>query len=122
LIVVLIVYDSMTGNVERFVKKLNMESLKIHKELRIAEPYVLITYTTRMGEVSNKTRDFLFDNYPFLKGVASSGNRNWGTNFAKAADIISEQYKVPIILKFELSGTEQDLNTFKERLRELEVH
>jgi protein involved in ribonucleotide reduction len=118
----LIVYDSFTGNVERFIKKTEMRSIKIYKGLIIDEPFVMVTYTTRMGEIPNKTRDFLFDNYLFLKGIASSGNRNWGTNFAKAADIISEQYKVPIILKFELSGTEQDLNTFKERLRELEIY
>lgn len=109
----LIVYDSLTGNVERFAKKLEeFNKIKIHKDLIINDPYILITYTTGIGSVPKTTADFLLNNHQFLKGVAVSGNRNWGNSFTKAADIISQEYKVPILLRFELSGTQSDLNKF----------
>lgn len=76
------------------------------------EPYILITYTTGFGQVPQTTLDFLTNNHHFLLAVASSGNRNWGNNFGKSADIISELYKVPIIHKFELSGTQKDVEIF----------
>ncbi len=111
----------MTGNVERFVKKLEIKNvIKITGGLIVEEPYVLITYTTGMGKTPKKTEEFLIDNHLYLRGVASSGNRNWGNNFSKAADTISDQYDVPIILKFELAGLENDVNLFIERLREIE--
>lgn len=40
----------------------------------------------------------------------SSGNSNWGDNFAKSGEIISETYKVELIGKFELAGTEKDVD------------
>ena len=102
----------MTGNVERFVKKLNMEHIKIHKDLIIIESFVLVTYTTKMGQIPKKTIEFLEDNYSYLKGVSSSGNMLWAKLYAKAADTISEMYKVPLISKFELSGNEKDVEKF----------
>jgi protein involved in ribonucleotide reduction len=113
----LIAYDSKTGNVKRFVKKLNMHTVKIADNLLIEEPFILVTYTTGFGEVPETTARFLERNYKFLKGVAASGNKNWGNNYAKSAELISMQYNVPIISKFELSGTNQDVARF---LREVE--
>lgn len=112
----------MTGNVERFVKKLNMRNKRIKSKMLIDESYVLITYTTRFGEVPKSTSDFLEENHHHLKGVSSSGNRNWGLNFGRAADIISKEYGVPLLLKFELSGLENDVGLFIERLREFETY
>lgn len=113
----------MTGNVERFVRKLELEKIiKITDGLVVIEPFVLVTYTTGIGRLPKKTEEFLKGNHPYLKGVASSGNRNWRDNFGKAADMISEQYNVPIILKFELAGLENDVNLFIERLREIETY
>ncbi|WP_372011436.1 class Ib ribonucleoside-diphosphate reductase assembly flavoprotein NrdI [Paenibacillus chitinolyticus] len=108
----IIIYDSKTGNVERFVKKLNLECYRIVPQLKVSTSFILVTYTTGFGEVSRSTKDFLEANHVHLKGVASSGNRNWGVKFAKAADIIADTYKVPAIIKFELSGTEKDVAKF----------
>lgn len=118
----LIVFDSRTGNVERFVKKLNLSCVKIENDSVVSQPFVLVTYTDGFGNVPKSTLQFLEKNNVFLKGVASSGNRNWGVNFAKSADIISRMYNVPIILKFELSGTSRDVFEFNERLCEVEPH
>lgn len=120
----LIVYDSLTGNVKRFIEKLDMRSVKIHKELKVDEPFVLVTYTTKFGETPKTTSDFLIKKNRNLIAVASSGNRLWGMKFAVSANQISEKYNVPIILKFELSGNEvevdkfiQEVNTIDERTK-----
>lgn len=117
-----IVYYSKTGNVKRFVNKLEVEALEIHSSLFIDEPYILVTPTTGFGKVPIEVMRFVEDNKNLLKGVASSGNMNWGSNYAKAAEVISSLYNVPIILKFELHGTKQDIEIFQERVRLIELH
>jgi protein involved in ribonucleotide reduction len=115
----LIAYDSKTGNVKRFVKKLSMRTVEIVDNLLIEEPFILVTYTTGFGEVPETTARFLERNYKFLKGVAASGNKNWGNNYAKSAELISMQYNVPIISKFELSGTNQDVARFLQEVEKV---
>lgn len=118
----LIAYDSKTGNVRRFVNKLNMRVIQIEEDLILNEPFVLITYTTGFGQVPQKVMKFLEKNHKYLRGVAASGNRNWGDMFAKSADIISVKYMIPIVTKFELSGTELDVQNFKRRVMEIAAH
>ncbi|TVY10001.1 class Ib ribonucleoside-diphosphate reductase assembly flavoprotein NrdI [Paenibacillus cremeus] len=119
----IVVWDSRTGNVERFVNKLEgIEKVKIHNDIIVDEPFVLITYTTGMGKVPQSTLDFLEHNHQHMLGVACSGNRNWGDSYARAADIISQKYNVPILLRFELSGLSSDVNSLMERLRQFEAH
>lgn len=108
----LIVYDSKTGNVRRFVKKLGLPSVEISGDLVIEEPFVLVTYTTGFGQVPEKVTTFLRRNHRYLRGVSASGNRNWGASFAKSADTIAREYGVPVISKFELSGTGRDVEHF----------
>lgn len=115
----LIAYDSRTGNVRRFVRKLDAETVQIDDGLIVNQPFIAVTYTTGFGEVPKKVDDFLKVNGEHLVGVAASGNRNWGQSFARSADVIAERYGVPVICKFELSGTEQDVKQFMERVEEL---
>ncbi|WP_195574479.1 class Ib ribonucleoside-diphosphate reductase assembly flavoprotein NrdI [Paenibacillus sp. 1001270B_150601_E10] len=109
-----IVFDSKTGNVKRFVGKLDMECTQITPDLEMEEPYILITYTTGFGQAPQATKDFLSRNGRLPLAVASSGNMNWGTNYGRAANLIAEQYGVPILMKFELSGTPKDVARFKQ--------
>lgn len=109
----------MTGNVRRFVEKLGIEAIDIENEPIAKEPFVLITYTFGFGEVPQCVNDWLQNNGAMLRGVASSGNRNWGGFFGLAADKISHGYGVPILLKFEQHGTSEDVRAFKERLCEI---
>ncbi len=115
----LIAYHSRTGNVRRFVRKLDEDHVPIDELLIVERPFIVVTYTTGFGEVPHKVDAFLQRNYPYLIGVAASGNRNWGRSFAKSADVIAEKYNVPVISKFELSGTEKDVHRFKERVKEI---
>jgi protein involved in ribonucleotide reduction len=80
---------------------------------KVDEPFVLVTYTDKFGEVPITTQNFLSNNHELLLGVSASGNRRWHDTYCMAADVISKQYAVPIISKFELSGNKDDVNTFK---------
>lgn len=118
----LVVYHSKTGNVKRFINKLNMRAMSLDEQYEVDEPFVLVTYTTGFGQVPEKVSSFLKHNFQMLRGVSASGNRNWGTGFAKSADTISELYNVPVISKFELSGTNYDTQHFVERVRTIEAY
>lgn len=121
---IIIVYDSKTGNVQRFINKvkneLNIETVKIYDGLIIKKTFILVTYTTGFGQVPKTTKDFLMKNHQYMIAVASSGNMNWGMKFAVAADEISKKYSVPIILKFELSGTQKDVQRFIEEVKNID--
>ena len=118
----LIVFDSMTGNVERFVNKLkNYKAYRINDKLIMNDEYCLITYTIGFGEVPETTKRFLENNYKHLKAVATSGNKVWGDNFGRAGEIISKRYNVPLILKFELSGNEIDIEKFNEEVMRIDT-
>eukprot|EP01132_Coremiostelium_polycephalum_P020478 gene20478-24326_t len=76
-----------TGNVERFVHKIKAltgwEVLRITENIEIKKAGHLVTYTTRIGEVPDSTQAFLQRYADYVTTVSSSGNRNWGKNFAK---------------------------------------
>ncbi|MDF4197333.1 class Ib ribonucleoside-diphosphate reductase assembly flavoprotein NrdI [Bacillus subtilis] len=113
----LIAYYSRTGNVRRFVTKTGLRAVEITPDLALAEPFVCVTGTYGFGQVARPVDDFLAANSAYLTGVAASGNRNWGGNYAKAADIIAAQYGVPVIGRFELAGTDADVRQFIERVK-----
>lgn len=117
----LVVYDSLTGNVKRFVGKLDMESIQLTDSLIVNEPYILVTYTVGFGQVPEGTQRFLLNNNHYIMGVASSGNRNWGSNFARAASSISKEYNVPIIHTFELAGNVDDVGIFNREVESIVV-
>lgn len=116
----LLVYDTKTRNVERFVHKLRGFRLqKIHEQLQVREPFILVTYTTGFGQVPETTRTFLQQNHRHIIGVAVSGNRVWGSHFGKSGDTISREYQVPLIHKFELAGTKKDVEIFQQGVYEI---
>ncbi|GAA4142675.1 class Ib ribonucleoside-diphosphate reductase assembly flavoprotein NrdI [Sphingobacterium lactis] len=109
-------YDSRTGNVDRFITKVTQvtgwTAIRIQEDMEITEPGHLITYTTNFGKVPEKTAQFLTMQSHLIHSVTSSGNRNWGRNYAVAADKITEEFEIPTAMKFELSGTLEDINQF----------
>jgi protein involved in ribonucleotide reduction len=118
-----IVYSSMTGQVERFVNK-----IKAYPVLHIDEydeslgSFILITYTTNFGEAPQEVQEFLKEHHPNMMGVCASGKQSWklfGT-YCKSADVIHEQYGVPILLKFEMAGSEEDVKQLLERIENIE--
>ncbi|MFF2911947.1 class Ib ribonucleoside-diphosphate reductase assembly flavoprotein NrdI [Paenibacillus sp. NPDC057934] len=118
----LIAYDSKTGNVKRFIGKLKLPAVQIEEHMTIDEPYVLVTYTTGFGQIPEKVSSFLENNHTSLKGIAASGNKNWGQLFANSADLIAERYNVPVIGKFELSGTFGDVERIKQEVNRVAAY
>ncbi|WP_411843478.1 class Ib ribonucleoside-diphosphate reductase assembly flavoprotein NrdI [Salinicoccus sp. HZC-1] len=118
----LIAFYSMTGNVRRFIKNTHLaEQFDVHeirannKEEPVDEPFILVTSTYGNGGIPGEVQSFLRVNHRSMIAVASSGNRNWGRDFARAGEHISDEYSVPLILKFELHGTPQDREDFIEK-------
>jgi len=111
-----IYYDSKTGNVARFMQKVaeltGWTVEKIHPGMEVQHEGHLVTFTTRFGEIPETTKTFLQSASRQLLSVSSSGNRNWGRNFAMAGEKIATEYNIPLALKFELSGTQEDVNEF----------
>ena len=111
-----IYYDSKTGNVARFIQKVaemtGWEIQKIQPDTVATQEGHLVTFTTRFGEIPETTKNFLQQASPYILSVSSSGNRNWGQNFAVAGNKIAAEYGIPLALKFELSGTNEDIEEF----------
>lgn len=108
-----IVYYTKTKQTEKFVSKLleaiDIQSIKIQDELIVDTPFILLTPTYFFGEVPKEVTEFLHHNHNNLVAVMSSGNRNWGGNFAKSGETISKEYNVELIGKYELAGNNQDI-------------
>ncbi len=114
-----IVYDSLTGQSKRFAEKLNMLSYDInHFNQASNEDILLVTRTFNFGEVPEPTKKFLNLHADLVKGVCVSGNRNWGSNYGAAGDKINKQYNIPLILKFEASGFDKDVDIVKLWIKE----
>lgn len=115
-----VVYYSFTGNVKRFIKRTElsntMEITPASVAKRIDEPFIIVTSTIGFGEVPEPVQQFLDLNHDNLRGVAASGNRNWGQNFAKAGSRIADEYEVPLLMQFELHGSLKDTKEFKEKV------
>lgn len=115
-----IVFISQTGNVANFVGKLGMDAMEVYTGAEtIAEPFVLITYTDGNGDVPDVGIDFLADHHEFLRGVVASGNMGWSDTYCLAADVIHEQYGVPILGKIEDDGTDEDVINVREAITAL---
>lgn len=131
----IVYFSGASGFTESFVNKLGMysmrlpQSIKEAKEVSINEDFVLIVPTYEIknihgpnaGKVSyvpNQVKGFLNNenNSRHLKGIIGTGNRNFYTDFAKAADVLSNRFNVPVLYRLELSGTDKDVEIVKEGL------
>ncbi|MCY8731562.1 class Ib ribonucleoside-diphosphate reductase assembly flavoprotein NrdI [Bacillus inaquosorum] len=121
-----ITYESKTGNVRRFVKalqhKLDIEAMEITDDTIINQEFIHITYTIGFGEVPKRTLNFIKKNKNKIRGVAVSGNKVWGDNYGLAGDKLSAKFHTPLLLKFELSGTKQDLQKIIQEVQLIDKH
>lgn len=117
-----IYYDSKTGNVDRFVQKLAEETgwniQRIDEQTKVKHQGHLITFTTGFGQVPPKTSAFMSKYAHFIQTVSVSGNRNWGANFGKAGDTLSGLYGLPLLMKFELSGTNREVQQMINKIND----
>ncbi|MEC1665798.1 class Ib ribonucleoside-diphosphate reductase assembly flavoprotein NrdI [Bacillus halotolerans] len=121
-----ITYESKTGNVRRFVKalqhKLDIETIGITDDTIVNQEFIHITYTIGFGEVPERTLSFINSNKNKIRGVAVSGNKVWGDNYGLAGDKLSAKFHIPLLLKFELSGTKQDLEKIIQEVQLIDKH
>lgn len=118
-----LVFDSMTGNVRRFAQGLALEvgglDLLDARQQVPEREFLLLTYTFGTGEVPLSTQKFLQAHGHLLRGVVSSGSFHWGRNFARAADLIAAEYRVPVVAKLNKGGTLGDRQTVSHWLRSM---
>lgn len=123
-------YSSPSENTHRFVESLGIRNLRIPTSMKtecpiLDEPYVLISpcYGNDDGSsaVPKQVIRFLnnLENRSMIRGVIGAGNRNFGDRFAYAADVISRKCSVPLLYKFELSGTPNDIENVKQGMQKL---
>ncbi|CAF1813483.1 class Ib ribonucleoside-diphosphate reductase assembly flavoprotein NrdI [Bacillus subtilis] len=122
----IITYESKTGNVRRFVKalqqELDIEAIEITDDTIITQEFIHITYTIGFGEVPERTLNFIKKNKNKIRGVVVSGNKVWGDNYGLAGDKLSAKFHIPLLLKFELSGTKQDLQKLIQEVQLIDKH
>lgn len=124
---IVVYYSGKTGNTKRFLER--VESLQnlvpLKEDLTINTPYVLFSssYADRYGNnaLPLPVKKFLESeiNQKNLKGVGTSGNKNFGENYGIAGDYISKKFNVPLLMKFELFGTKSDEEKYKEVMKSL---
>ncbi|MEC5261335.1 class Ib ribonucleoside-diphosphate reductase assembly flavoprotein NrdI [Bacillus amyloliquefaciens] len=122
----IITYESKTGNVRRFVKALqqefDVEAIEVTGDTIVNQEFIHITYTIGFGEVPERTLNFINNNKNKIRGVAVSGNKVWGDNYGLAGDKLSAKFHTPLLLKFELSGTKQDLQKIIQEVQLIDKH
>lgn len=122
-----IYFSSVSNNTHRFVEKLGIEAeriplLKRGEPVVASEPYVLILPTYGGGPetkaVPKQVIQFLNveKNRKLLRGVIAGGNTNFGEAYGIAGDMIARKLDVPLLYKFELFGTPEDVIAVKEGL------
>jgi len=121
----IVYFSGMSENTHRFVSRLGAPVGTVTRiplgaasaVPRATKPFVLITPTygggSRKGaDVPKQVIRFLNepDNRALLRGVISAGNTNFGADFCRAGDIIAKKCNVPLLYRFELLGTSEDLS------------
>jgi protein involved in ribonucleotide reduction len=120
----LVYFSSKSLNTHRFVEKTGLKAERIpldteEEMLKVHEPFILVCPTYSDGEgkgaVPKQGIRFLNDpeNRSFIRGVIAAGNRNFGQYFGYAGDVISTRCQVPCLYKFELMGTQEDVEKVK---------
>ncbi|UUV47044.1 ribonucleotide reductase assembly flavoprotein [Bacillus phage vB_BanS-Thrax5] len=121
----LIVYLSLTGNIRKFVERLDMKSLEISQsnlQQEILEDFILITpsYNDQLTQDISTFIDHK-NNKSHLVGIVGSGNRNFDNMYCFNAKALSKKYNKPLVFTFEFSGTDKDIIDFKKEVDAIEI-
>ena len=129
----LIYFSSRSGNCHRFVEKLAIPATRLligdeGKLLIATQPFVLLLPTYggggTQGAVPKEVIRFLNieSNRLLIRGVIAAGNTNFGEGYAIAGDIISQKCHVPYLYRFELLGTQRDVESVRDGLHSFWLH
>lgn len=123
----IVYFSSVSGNTHRFVEKLGLPAKRIpltrgEEPLAVTKPFVLILPTYGGGPdtkaVPKQVIKFLNNpaNRSLLRGVIVAGNTNFGDAYGLAGHLVAQKCEVPLLYKFELFGTPEDVIRVKEGL------
>ena len=127
----LIYFSSVSGFTARFVKKVEAQTGKQaariplygrEPELRATRPFVLVLPTygggNGKGAVPKQVIKFLnsAENRALLRGVIAGGNTNFGEAYGLAGDVVAAKCQVPCLYRFEMFGTQDDVEAVAEGL------
>ncbi|MEU3845749.1 class Ib ribonucleoside-diphosphate reductase assembly flavoprotein NrdI [Micrococcus terreus] len=126
----LIYFSSASGYTHRFVGKLGFAAEQVARlplmtkepTLLATEPFVLVLPTYGGGDgkgaVPKQVIKFLNvkANRDLIQGVIAGGNTNFYEAYCLAGDIVSAKCGVPLMYRFELMGTAEDVVTVREGL------
>ena len=115
-----VVYDSLTGLGKNFAKSLGLPSQSVWKKLE--EPCILVSRNSGAGQIPWTTKRFIRKYRRLIKGFVINGNqKRYPRTFCGATDKIVEQYGLRHIRNIEGSGTEEDRQTVKDFLEQLQT-
>ncbi len=125
----LVYFSSVSDNTHRFVEKLGVRAARMplltsEPTLQATRPYVLVLPTyggiTGKGAVPRQVVKFLNNeqNRSLLKGVIGAGNTNFGETYCLAADVVAAKCGVPVLYRFEVMGTSEDVDRVTRGLEE----
>jgi len=124
-------FSSVSENTKRFVDKLGVKTVRIPLKTEDATEFVhdkdsvLVVPTygggNEGGTVPKQVIKFLNnpENRKHIKAVIAGGNTNFGEHFCRAGDVVASKLGVPVLYRFEITGTPEDVNEVKERLARL---
>ena len=126
----IVYFSNVSGFTHRFVEKLGLSASRIPinsveaGSFRISEPSTLIlpTYGANGRDfVPKQVIRFLNveANRNLITSVIGSGNINFLDDYTKAADIVSAKLGVPVLHRFELAGTPEDIDIVHKELENL---
>lgn len=126
----IVYFSSISGNTARFVEhcdfaSLGLDVIRIPMHAKdepplVNTPYVLICPTYGGGNpkkaIPVQVKQFLNvpSNRALLRGVIASGNTNFGEAYGMAGDIIAAKCHIPLMYRFELMGTSEDVHTVRQ--------
>lgn len=127
-----IYYSSGTGNTARLMSRSGLAAWRIptHSDEAMPEPtgpYILVTPTfgdaQGRGAVPKPVIRFLNEPHrrQWLRAIVACGDRNFGASFAQAGDVIARKCGVPVVHRFELRGTQHDIQRLQDLDRSVEI-
>ncbi|WP_374257671.1 class Ib ribonucleoside-diphosphate reductase assembly flavoprotein NrdI [Yokenella regensburgei] len=124
----LVYFSSSSENTLRFIERLGLPAVRIplneRERIQVDEPYILVVPSYGggglAGAVPRQVIRFLNDphNPALIRGVIASGNRNFGEAYALAGDVIAKKCQVPFLWRFELMGTQHDIDSVRKGVSE----
>ncbi|MCX2933731.1 class Ib ribonucleoside-diphosphate reductase assembly flavoprotein NrdI [Mycobacterium sp. CVI_P3] len=129
----LVYFSSVSETTHRFVQKLGVPATRIplHERIEVRRPYVLLLPTYGRGRGDGPTLDakgyvpkqvIAFLNNPhnrsLIRAVIGAGNTQFGAEYCFAAKLVSHKCKVPLLYRFEMMGTAEDVEAVRAELAE----